>query len=391
MKVESYVNSEETVELLKSLIKINSVNPSLVEGGAGEAEIAEFVAGFLEDVGLEAKVIEIEKSRANAVGVLKGKGKGPSLMLNGHMDTVGVKQMTIPPFEPRVEGNKIYGRGSADMKGGLAAMMSAAKAIVESGAELMGDLIVAGVADEEYASIGTERLVKDVSADAAIVCEPTDLKIVIAHKGFVWMGIDTWGKAAHGSRPDLGVDAIMKMGRVLKEIEELQREALPKRRHKLLGNPSIHASIIEGGRELSTYPDHCRLQLEVRTLPGQTVESVRGEIQKILDKLSKEDSQFKADLDIMFERDPLEVSPKEDIVKTLRGANYAVTGMKTEFAGMSGWLDSEIIWKAGTPAVIFGPGGEGFHAAIEYAYADQVVTAAKILSRTIASFCGCRC
>jgi acetylornithine deacetylase len=372
---------------LKNLVKIDSVNPSLIEGGAGEAEIAEYMASYLEDAGLETEVVKIEKDRFNVVGILKGMGGGSSLMLNGHMDTVGIKQMKIPPFEPRVEGNKMYGRGSADMKGGLAAMMSAAKAVSSSGVELKGDLIIAGVADEEYASIGTESLVANVMADAAIVCESTGLKVVTAHKGFVWIGVDVWGRAAHGSRPELGIDAIIMMGRVLREIEEFQKKHLKRWSHQLLGHPSVHASIIEGGRELSTYPDHCRLQLEMRTLPGQTVESVKGEIQKILDKLSKEDSRFKADLDIIFERGPLDISPRNEIVKVLRNSAQDIMGVEPEVSGMSCWLDSEIIWKAGIPVVIFGPGGEGIHAATECVYVDQVISLARILSQTTANFC----
>lgn len=387
-EIKSHVDPMETIELLKNLIRINSVNPSLVEGAPGESQIAEFIADFMEDIGLETKLMEVEKNRPNVVGVLKGVSDGPFLMLNGHTDTVGIEYMEMSPFEPVVEGNKIYGRGACDMKGGLAAMLSAAKAIIDSGIKLKGNVIIAAVVDEEYTSIGTERLIKDHTADAAIVCEPTELQVAIAHKGYVWSKIETHGKAAHGSRPETGVDAIMKMSKFLIEIEKLQRKIFPTKTHRLVGPPSVHASLIEGGRELSTYPDYCKLQIERRTVPGENVNAVKEEIQNILDKLSKEDPQFEASFDIIFSRGPIEVSPDIEISQKLRHAILKITGGEPRYIGVSGWLDSEILYNAGVPVVVFGPGElECAHSAVEYTYLDQVITAAKILSQTIVNFC----
>lgn len=230
-------------------------------------------------------------------------------------------------------------------------------------------------------------MVKDCKTDAAIVCEPTGLQISVAHKGFVWLNIETEGKAAHGSRSDIGVDAITKMSKVLIEIEKLRLETFTKKIHKLVGSPSIHASIIEGGNELSTYPDHCRLQVERRIIPGETVDVVKEEIQGILDAIFKEDPQFKAIFNLIFARGAMEISPEVEISQKLRHAILGITGVEPRYIGSSEWLDSEIIWNAHIPVVVFGPGGKGAHAAIEYVYIDQVITATKALARTITDFC----
>ena len=387
-KVKTHVDESETVEILKELVRINSVNPSLVEGAPGEAEIAEYVANFMQGIGLETKVEEVKPGRPNVVGFLKGSGGGPTLMLNGHMDTVGIDYMEIDPLNPNVRDGKLYGRGSCDMKGGLAAILSVAKALVDSGIELRGDLVVAGVCDEEYASIGTEKIVEEVKVDAAVVGESTGLQILVAHKGFAWIDIETRGVAAHGSMPDVGVDAIAKMGKVLVGIEKLQEEALQLKRHELVGSPSIHASIIQGGRELSTYPDYCKLQVERRMIPGEQQSDVDAEMKDLLSSLSKEDPKFNCSYCITFVREPMEVSPDNEICRVLHRSTREVTGYDPMFIGGGGWLDTEIIWRQGTPAVAFGPTGAGAHAAVEYVDLDSVIAAAKILELTTVRFCG---
>jgi len=383
----SLVDSSQLISTLMELIRINSVNPSLVPGGAGESEIAAYIADFLEGVGLEVELCDVEKDRPNVIGLLRGKGSGPSLILNGHMDTVGVEGMAAP-FNPRLEGDRLYGRGSADMKGGLTSILYAVKAVVDSEIELSGDLIVASVVDEEYASLGTEKLMESLSADGAVVCESTGLEIGVAHKGFVWLEVETYGKAAHGSRPEEGVDAITKMGKFLVELEGFGERILSGRSHRLLGSPSVHASIIEGGKELSTYPDRCKLKLERRTIPGENAALVESEILSILEGLSERDSRFQADLKTIFARGPFTVSTDEAVVRTLRESVITVMGREPRYIGSYGWLDSEIIQNAGVPTVIFGPGGGGMHGDNEYVYIDQVVEAAMVLSQFIVDFCG---
>ncbi|HET9920604.1 MAG TPA: M20/M25/M40 family metallo-hydrolase, partial [Ktedonobacteraceae bacterium] len=254
----------EIIELLRQLVAIDSINPDLVPGGAGEGEIARFVANWLEQAGLEVTIEEAAPQRPNVIAVARGSGGGRSLLLNAHMDTVGVAGMERP-HEPYIEENRLYGRGAYDMKGGLAAILVAGAAAKQR--DLRGDVIVTAVCDEEYASIGTASVVKNWRADAAIVTEPTELDICVAHKGFCWLDIETTGVAAHGSLPELGVDAIAKMGKVLVALEALDRSLRAAPSHPLLGSGSLHASLIAGGQELSSYPERCLLNVERRTVP----------------------------------------------------------------------------------------------------------------------------
>ena len=281
-------------QLTQELIQINSINPSLTPDGKGEAEIGAYVAKKLKELGLEATISEITPGRVNVVGVLRGSGGGKSLLLNAHMDTVGVEGMRINPFGGELKEGCVYGRGAQDMKGSLAAMIAAAKAIVDAGIRLRGNLLVTGVADEEYSSIGTEALVKEFKADGAIVTEPTDMHICRAHRGFIWFEVETIGRAAHGSRYNEGIDANMRMGRFLAELEKLEQKLLQRKGHELTGPPSLHAALIQGGTEVSKYAEHCKLTIERRTVPRETVETATAELQEIVDRLEKQESSFKA-------------------------------------------------------------------------------------------------
>ena len=379
------INKKKINKLLQDLVKIDSVNPSLVSGAAGEADIAEYLREWMTARGMEATITEIEPGRVNAVGVLKGSGGGKSMMLNGHTDTVGVDYMTIDPFDPKIEGNKLYGRGSADMKGGLAASMAAIDVIIEQGIELRGDIVLAGVCDEEYASIGTEHLMKDVHVDAAIVGEPTEQNIQVAHKGFAWIDVVTHGFAAHGSAYKIGVDAIAKMGHVLIGLEALQ-SILEEDHHQLVGPGSVHASIISGGQELSTYPDKCKLEVERRLIPSEKREDIEIEMQNLLKSLSEGDPKFKADYEITFYRGPMEISPEEEICRLLREVSKK-NGVEPRFVGGSGWMDTQIIYDKGIPAVAYGPSGEGYHGAVEWVDLDTVYHVAAVQAEVIKRFC----
>lgn len=374
------------VELLKELVEIDSVNPTLVPGAAGEEEIAEYLRDWMIALGLETELMEVEPGRPNVVGVLGGSGGGKSLMFNGHIDTVGVDYMTIDPFDPKIEGNKLYGRGSYDMKGGLVASMAAVKAVVDSGVDLRGDVILAGVCDEEYASIGTEHLMKDTMVDAAIVGEPTGFDILVAHKGFAWLDVVTHGFAAHGSAYKVGVDAIVKMGHVLIGLEALQ-SILEEDEHLLVGPGSVHASIIGGGRELSTYPDKCKLEIERRLIPGENKEDVEEEMRNLLQSLREGDPKFKGEFEITFYRAPMEVDPEEEICRLIKDEAVKALGVAPKFIGGSGWLDTQVINEKGIPAVAFGPSGDGAHAAVEWVDLDSVYQAAQVQMEVIRRFC----
>ncbi len=381
------IDKSEAVKLLTDLIRIESVNPSLVQGGSGEKEIAGFISDYLTKLGLRVTIEDVAPGRPNVIGLLKGSGNGKTLMLNGHMDTVGLQGMTIEPLSPVIKDGLMFGRGAFDMKGGVAAMLAATRGIVESGVQLGGSLVVAGVCDEEYMSIGTEHLVESLKTNAAIVVEPTGLQVVTAHKGFVWIDVETHGVAAHGSSPAHGVDAITKMAKFLVALDQFQERTMSKRVHPLVGSPSVHASIIDGGRELSTYPERCRVQIERRLIPGEEVADVEREMATLLEKLSKSDHKFKAEYTVRFSRNAMEVPSESEICQTLMACAAAVTGRLPQIAGVSYWLDSEIIWRNGIPVVIFGPSGAGAHAAIEYVDISSVLDVAHVLKRTALQFC----
>src|SRR4051812_39747286 len=309
---------DPAIRLLRDLVAVNSVNPTLVPGAPGEREIADLVARELRRSGLDVSVEPVPDGRPNVVGVLEGRAKGPTLMFCGHTDTVGVAGMD-DPFTPRERDGRLYGRGAQDMKGGVAAMMSAAAVIAERGLAA-GRLIVAAVVDEEHSSIGADALVQTWRADAAIVTEPTDLAIAVGHKGFAWVEVTVEGRAAHGSRPAEGQDAILRLGRVLTRLEALDAVLQSRPPHPLMGTGSLHASTIQGGRELSSYPDRASLQMERRTLPSEAESVAVGEVQDILDALVREDATFRGRVTPMFSRPAYEVPPDHELPRALAGA-----------------------------------------------------------------------
>ncbi|HVL67708.1 MAG TPA: ArgE/DapE family deacylase [Vicinamibacterales bacterium] len=365
------------IELLEELVAIDSVNPSLVPGAAGEERIAAAVAERMRALQLEVHVEEVVPGRPNVVGVLDTGVPGPSLMFCGHLDTVGVEGM-VAPFTPVVADGRLYGRGSQDMKGGVAAMIDAAR-LVREARPRRGRLLIAAVVDEEFASIGVDALVQRWTADAAVVTEPTDLQVAVAHKGFAWVEIETTGRAAHGSRPREGRDAIVRMGRVLARLELLDRELQARAPHPLLGTASLHASTVEGGREWSSYPDRCRLQMERRTVPGETDATALAEVQGVLAGLREEDAEFTAVARVVFSRPPYEAPPAHELVGLLRdcATRYAC---EVPTIGMSFWTDAAVLGAAGIPSVLFGPGGSGLHSTEEYVHVAEVITCRDVLA-----------
>jgi acetylornithine deacetylase len=338
-------------ELTAQLVAIDSTNPDLVADGAGEAEIAAFVADWLREAGLEVEVHEPVPGRPSVIGIARGTGGGASLLLNAHMDTVGVAGMEAP-FTPVVKDGRLHGRGAGDMKGSLAAIMLVGAVAARDG--LRGDVIVTAVADEEVGSIGTEDLVRRVTADAAIVSEPTEEVVAIAHKGFVAFEVGTVGVAAHGSRPDIGIDAIAAMGPVLTGIAALDARLRSGPRHPLLGTGTVHASVIEGGQEYSSYPAACRLRGERRIVPGETVETTLAELEELT-------AGTGATVSVPFHRAPFASSAEADVVRAL----HRHLGHE-EVGGVAFWADSALIADAGIPTVVFGPRVGGIHGVDEW-------------------------
>jgi len=360
----------DLVELLTGLVEIDSVNPDLIQGAAGEAKIARYVAEWSERAGLDVEVEEAAPGRPNVIATAPGSGGGRSLLLNAHMDTVGVDSMDAP-FDARVEDGRLYGRGSYDMKGSLAAILLVAAEARRRG--LRGDVVVAAVVDEEVASIGTEALVSSGRRfDGAVVAEPTELDVAIAHKGFLGFEIETRGRAAPGSRPDLGEDAIARMGPVITRLDALASHLLANASHPLLGSGSVHASLIEGGQEFSSYPERCLLTGERRTLPGESVEDVERELSEIAGDWEHR---------VVMSRSAFEVAEDEEIVRLVRGH------AGTSIIGVPFWTDAALVAASGVPTVVFGPHGEGAHAAVEWVDLASVERCVEVLLAVAIEFC----
>jgi acetylornithine deacetylase len=357
---------EELAELTARLVEFDSVNPALVAGGGGERRIALFVADWCAARGFEVEIVDEERS--SVIARRRGSGGGRSLLLNGHLDTVGVAGMEAP-FEPRVEDGRLYGRGAYDMKGALAALMLA----VAEAPELRGDIVLTAVADEELASEGTEAVLQRVTADAALVAEPTALRVAVAHRGFVGFEIETTGVAAHGSRPDLGVDAIAKMGPVLVELEQLERRLQRGLRHPLAGTGSVHASLIEGGQELSSFPARCVLVGERRTIPGETVDKVEQELRGLAGE-----AKFR----VIAAREPYEAPVEHPLVELVVRASGGQQPVGAPF-----WTDAALIAAAGIPTILYGPAGEGAHAVEEWVDLASLVRLREVVLEVAGAWC----
>jgi acetylornithine deacetylase len=375
----------DVAELAAQLVAIESINPEVVSGGSGEAAIARFVAEWCDRAGLETSLTELAPGRANVIAIARGTGGGRSLMLNAHMDTVGVAGME-GPFSPRLENGRLYGRGAYDMKGSLAACMVSTAEAKRRG--FRGDVVLTAVADEEYASIGTEAVAASLTADAAIVTEPTEMQVAVAHRGFVHVEIETRGRAAHGSMPELGIDAIAKMGRVLVGIEELDRDLRATPAHAHLGSGSVHASLIEGGQEYSSYPARCVVQAERRTIPGETVQTVERELAEIVERAGEGDADFAAEVRILASREPFEVPESEEIAQLVHAHAAAVLGEEAAFVGVPYWADSALLAEAGIPTVLFGPRGEGAHAEVEWVDVSSLEQCVEIYAAVASQVCG---
>ncbi|MEV5433986.1 ArgE/DapE family deacylase [Streptomyces sp. NPDC052701] len=372
--------------LLARLISIDSVNPDLVLGGAGEAAIADFCGDWLAARGFEVHRLEKRPGRPSLVAIARGTGGGQSLMLNGHLDTVSLADYDGNPLDPQIHGGKMYGRGAFDMKGGIAAMMVAATRATARG-PLRGDVILACVADEEYGSFGTAEVLESFTADAAIVIEPSHLEVTLAHKGFAWFDVEIEGRAAHGSRPDLGIDAVTKAGHFLVALEELGQRLAQGPAHPLLGTGTVHASVIHGGQEPSTYPANCSITLERRTVPGESASSVERELTEVLDHLAATVPDFRYRLIRGLHRAPFEADPEAPIVRTLtRHAEHAL-GHPPTVRAEPFWTDCALLDQAGIPCLLFGVDGEGAHAATEYVDLASLDRLTDILTATIADFC----
>jgi acetylornithine deacetylase len=369
----------DSVTLLHQLVSIPSINPNLEPSSRGEKEIASFIADWCQGQGLEAYLEEVVPNRANVIAIAKGSGRGKTLMLNAHTDTVGVTGMT-EPFEARIEDDKLFGRGALDMKAGLAAAIIAT--IKAKQMKLRGDVILTAVIDEEHSSLGTQAVMKEYKADAAIVTEPSWMNLCLAHRGFAVVEIEVLGKAAHTSQRSLGLNAITQAAKVLAAIEAFDRELQRREKHATLEPGSLQATLIRGGQELFTTPALCKIMVERRTLPGETKRSVEKEIKDLLRGLEFLDSSFRASFKTVLYRDAYEVSPEETIVQLAKKHLP-----EAKMIGAPYWMDSALIAAKGIPTLVLGPGGGGMHSSEEWVSLSSFQQLVEVLEKIIKDFC----
>lgn len=381
----SQIAPGDAVALTRMLVRHDSRNPSLVADAPGEGAVARALAGVLGEWGFTVEMVETSPGRPNVIARLGSSG-GRSLMLNGHIDTVGVEGMTHAPFDAEQREGRLYGRGSADMKGGVAAMCAAAVRAASAGA-LRCEVIVAAVTDEEYESEGTRAVIASgIRADAAIVTEPTRLAIAPAHRGFAWIELAVRGRAAHGSRYDIGVDAIRHAALVLAELDAFERDLLVRRTHRLLGHASLHASTIEGGVGWSTYPDSCVVRIERRTLPGESAEQALAEVREACARVRVRGVALEADAALLFSQGPSDVAEDAPIVRALARAMEA-SGEEVVVEGLSAWTDAALLNDAGIPAICYGPGDISLaHSATEWVPIAEIERATAVLDRLVRSW-----
>ncbi len=376
--METATANAETIALLQDLVRIPSISPTLApDEGTGEQAVAEFAAQWLNQRGVEAWLEPVAPGRPNVVGRV-GRGHGPTLILYGHLDTVQVSNMTVPPFSAHIDGNRLYGRGAFDMKGGVAAAMSAAVALARSGG-VDGTLLLALVCDEEHSSIGAQDYVKRHQADGCILAEPTDGELVTGHRGFAWVDVLVKGHAAHGSMFDVGISAVTQAGRLLTALDDFDRTVLRNRTHPLLGPASMHPSMINGGVGLSTYAPQCLVQLEWRTLPGQDEVQVVTETRALVAQAG-----VAAEVTCTLYRPPMVCPPDARVHRMLR----EVLGPDVPGGASRAWLDAALFDAAGIPSVVYGPDGDGAHAAVEWVDVNSVLRCAAVYRQAAERFCG---
>lgn len=372
------VDRGDAVALTRALVRIDSRNPSLVPGAPGEGPVARVLAEVLREWGFAVGVHDAAPNRPNVVARV-GRAGGRTLMFNGHLDVVGTDGMTHAPFAADDRDGSLWGRGSSDMKGGVAAMCAAAARAADDGLDC--ELVIAAVCDEEYDSIGTRAVIsRGVRADAAIVTEPTRLAIAPAHRGFVWSTVTVRGRAAHGSRYDVGIDAIRHAGLLLAELDAFESRELAMRTHPLLGRASWHASTIDGGLGMSTYPDRCTLRIERRTLPGETPAQAYEEVRDACARVRARRPSFDAQVTLDLAQNPSDVAIDAPVVRRLENA-LAGCGESSRIEGLSAWTDAALLNEAGIPAICYGPGDIArAHAAAEWIEVDEIERATRVLA-----------
>ena len=381
------VQEPEIEELLSDLVRIDSVTPWLIPDGAGEAAVARFIADWLAPTGVEVTLEEVEPGRPNVVARLPGSGAGPSLCVNAHEDTVGYHNWADRALRPERRGDRLIGIGVADDKSSVAIGLLALRELAASGVRLAGDVVVACTVDEEGASIGTFDLVRRHRYDAAIILEPEGVgRAIVEHQGFGWVDILVHGRAAHGSAPDDGIDAIVHMAEVVRGLAELDARfaAAP---DPLNGRTVVHTSTIAGGTDYATYPSQCSLGIEIGTQPGEKLAARIADIEAIFDRCRRQIPGFSAEVSTRIERDPFRASGHEALLAAAGRATERVAGRPLEAFGMNAWTDAAFMQAAGIPTILLGALGGNFHAPDEWVSLPECLQMVEIIRLTALEMC----
>ena len=381
------VQLAEVEDLLSALVRIDSVTPSLIPDGAGEAAIAEFIHDWLARIGVDVTLEEVAPGRPNVLARLPGTGGGSSLCLNAHSDTVGYANWADRALRPERIGDRLVGVGVADDKSSCAIALLAMREIVASGPRLRGDLVVAFTVDEEALSIGTTNLLEHHTYDGAIILEPKGIgRAVIEHQGFGWIDLIVHGKAAHGSAPADGIDAIANMAEVIRPLAALGARfaSEPDPRN---GATVFHASTIVGGTDYATYPSLCTLGIEIGTQPGETLAARVAEIEAIFADCRSRIPGFSAEARVHLERDPFKAAGHEVLLAAADRAAEQVIGRAHEQVGLNAWMDAALMQGAGIPTISLGADGGNFHAPEEWVSLPECVSLVEIIRQTAINFC----
>jgi acetylornithine deacetylase/succinyl-diaminopimelate desuccinylase-like protein len=381
------VTPEEAIQLVSAMVRIESVTPWLIPTGSGEGAVAQFIADWLKDTGAEIEIVEVEPGRPNVLARLRGTGGGPTLCLNAHSDTVGFANWPDEALEPRLDGDRLYGLGAADDKSGCAAAMLVLRALARSGTKLRGDLLVACVADEEGISIGSEHLAQHGGIDAAIVIEPQPTEdLVVEHQGFGWIDVIAHGVAAHGSAPQVGVDAIVHLAEVISRLHKLDREVFTASPSAMNGRTVFHTGTIAGGTDYATYPNRATLGIEIGTQPGEHLSDRVAEIEGIFEQIAADEPGFSGEVAVRLDRDPFQAQGHERLQEVLTAAMERVLGHPPKVTGMNAWTDAALMQAAGIPTLLIGATGGNYHAPGEWLSVSELVKLCAILEQAVAAF-----
>jgi len=384
-KVLKQFTRNEIIKLLQDAIRI----PGHKDLPQQESDVAKFYAGWFKEQGIEAELQDVGKGRLNVLAWIRGSGGGSSLMLNSHTDTKPPYNMKIEPYNPVIKDGKVYGRGSLDAKAQLTAFAFALLAIHRAEVPLSGDLLFAGVAGEEWDSVGSRYIAKyGPKTDMAIVGEPTKLEVCVAHKGGISVTLTTLGRSAHSSMPHLGVNAIAKMGKLIMAIEEELPKKLSVERHPLLGVSTHSLGVISGGMQPAVVPDKCTLTLDIRTVSKKIEESIPQFFEEILNSIKAKDPDFNAEFSMRVRISPVDTKPDHPLVNALKRSILEVTGKEAKIVGAPYGTDAAHLVRGGIASVICGPGDIAYaHSPVEFVPIDEVVKAAEIFTLTALEIC----